>query len=68
MAMSSVCSAAIVPLPDLLGLGAEVRMNASGTSRSGNWSWRASVEYFQPQPTQRLRFLVETYGGLPPAE
>lgn len=35
----SGCSAAIVPVQDLLGLGSEARMNTPGLS-SGSWRWR----------------------------
>jgi 4-alpha-glucanotransferase len=36
---ASVCTLAVVPLQDLLTLGAEARFNTPGTSQ-GNWSWR----------------------------
>jgi 4-alpha-glucanotransferase len=39
LAFGSVANTAIVPLPDLLGLGNEARMNTPGKS-SGNWQWR----------------------------
>ena len=67
MAMSSVCAAAVVPLQDVLGLGTEARMNTPGTSSSRNWSWRACSDQLRPEPSTRLRSLVETYGRLPPA-
>ncbi|MFT4625730.1 MAG: 4-alpha-glucanotransferase [Myxococcota bacterium] len=38
-AWRSVCDTAIVPLPDLLGLGSDARLNTPGTVE-GNWSWR----------------------------
>lgn len=41
----SACSAAIVPVQDLLGLGSEARMNTPGVS-SGSWRWR--LESFEP--------------------
>ena len=65
LAMSSVCSAAIVPLQDVLGLGAGARMNTPGTSSSRNWSWRARSDQLRPEPFARLRSLVEIYGRLP---
>jgi len=37
--LASVAQLAVVPLQDLLRLGAEGRMNTPGTDR-GNWSWR----------------------------
>ena len=36
---TSDCSAAIIPVQDLLGLGSEARMNTPGVS-SGSWRWR----------------------------
>jgi 4-alpha-glucanotransferase len=39
LAMSSVARTAIIPMQDLLGLGADARMNTPGTS-NGNWRWR----------------------------
>lgn len=35
----SACSAAVVPVQDLLGLGSEARMNTPGVP-SGSWRWR----------------------------
>lgn len=39
MALASVSELAIVPMQDILGLGAESRMNVPGTPE-GNWTWR----------------------------
>jgi 4-alpha-glucanotransferase len=39
VAMRTKALAAVVPLQDLLALGAEARMNTPGTS-VGNWAWR----------------------------
>jgi 4-alpha-glucanotransferase len=39
MGMKSEADTFIVPMQDLLGLGAEARMNRPATKR-GNWSWR----------------------------
>lgn len=39
MAMLSTAVLAVVPVQDLLGLGAEARMNRPG-NLSGNWTWR----------------------------
>jgi 4-alpha-glucanotransferase len=38
-ALGSVGELAIIPLPDLLGLGPQARINTPGTA-SGNWLWR----------------------------
>jgi len=39
LAFSSVAKMAIIPLQDLLGLGAQARMNTP-SSGQGNWTWR----------------------------
>ncbi|HHP7229804.1 MAG TPA: 4-alpha-glucanotransferase, partial [Xenococcaceae cyanobacterium] len=39
LAMSSVANAAIFPLQDVLGYGADTKMNTPSTSE-GNWEWR----------------------------
>lgn len=41
MALNSVSRISIIPLQDILGLGAKARMNIPGTSL-GNWTWRAT--------------------------
>ncbi len=65
MAMASVCATAVVPFQDVLGLGAEARMNTPGTSSGRNWTWRADDSCFRPAPAGRLRSLSEIYGRLP---
>ncbi len=40
LALSSQARIAIVPMQDVLGLGAEARMNNPGTVGNGNWQWR----------------------------
>ncbi|NLD57830.1 MAG: 4-alpha-glucanotransferase, partial [Methanomicrobiales archaeon] len=39
LAMATVADTVIIPLQDILGLGAAARMNRPGISR-GNWRWR----------------------------
>ncbi len=39
MAMTSVAALAVTPMQDILGLGAEARMNRPG-NLAGNWTWR----------------------------
>jgi len=57
---STVADVAVVPIQDVLGLGAEARINKPATSR-GNWKWRLHA---QPPPTyaRRLRRLAKLYG------
>jgi 4-alpha-glucanotransferase len=62
MAMASVCSAAVIPFQDVLGLGTETRMNTPGTSSGKNWTWRADDRCFDAAAANRPRLLSETYG------
>jgi 4-alpha-glucanotransferase len=57
---STVADVAVVPIQDVLGLGAEARINRPATSR-GNWKWRLHA---QPPPTyaRGLRRLAKLYG------
>ena len=57
MAWSSVAALAIVPLQDLLNLGAEARMNLPGSADS-NWSWRLTENMLDASVFQRLRDLT----------
>jgi 4-alpha-glucanotransferase len=58
---ASVANTAIVPLQDVLGLGAEARMNLPN-STSGNWSWRYKAGALTSQIAGRLKDLTELYG------
>ena len=60
LAMASVARMAIFPLQDVLGLGAEARMNLPATT-AGNWQWRMRPGEFTAAHEQRLRGLAETY-------
>jgi 4-alpha-glucanotransferase len=54
---ASVAAIAIVPLQDVLSLGAEGRMNTPGTA-SGNWRWRFQWHQLKPQLVARMADLV----------
>jgi 4-alpha-glucanotransferase len=60
MALSSVANTAIFPAQDLLGLGANARMNRPGTAE-GNWDWRLKPDELTDKIAARLRSLTETY-------
>ncbi|MFM2289790.1 MAG: hypothetical protein RL684_2933 [Pseudomonadota bacterium] len=62
-ALASVAVLAIVPLQDVLGLGAEARFNVPGTV-GGNWRWRAPAVAPGPQEAATLRALVASFGRL----
>ncbi|MFY9545931.1 MAG: 4-alpha-glucanotransferase [Candidatus Methanoculleus thermohydrogenotrophicum] len=61
LAMRSVARTSIIPLQDILGLGAEARMNYPSTS-DGNWEWRMTPAEFADAPFDRLRRLTELCG------
>ncbi len=63
-AWSSVCSLAMAPLQDVLGLGADARMNAPGTMGPQNWSWRVRMDALNDTMAGMLRNLNATYGRL----
>jgi 4-alpha-glucanotransferase len=65
LAIASVANVALVPLQDVLGLGAESRMNVPGTA-NGNWSWRFRREQLLPTMGERLRALADSYERIPP--
>src|SRR6266404_2981803 len=58
--LASVADTAIIPLQDVLGLGAEARMNLPGTSRA-NWRWRFQPGALSSELAKRLRELNEAY-------
>jgi 4-alpha-glucanotransferase len=59
--LASVANTAVVPLQDVLGLGAEARMNLPNTTE-GNWSWRVVPDSLTAALAKRLRELTELYG------
>jgi 4-alpha-glucanotransferase len=61
LAMRSVARTSIIPMQDILGLGAEARMNYPSTS-DGNWEWRMTPAEFADAPFDRLRRLTELCG------
>ncbi len=58
---ASVADTAITPMPDLLGLGTEGRMNLPA-STGGNWNWRMDKDAITGEVTDRLKRLTEIYG------
>jgi len=62
----SVADTAIVPLQDVLGKGAEARMNLPGRAQ-GNWGWRYEADELTTTVRRRLRAITEGSGRtLPP--
>ena len=64
VAFGSVCSLAMVPMQDVLGLGADCRMNTPGTMGPENWSWRVRRESITDEVAYKLRELNAIYGRL----
>jgi 4-alpha-glucanotransferase len=60
---SSVADIAIAPVQDVLGLGADARMNTPATD-AGNWSWRLGRDEFTDRFAARLRGSAEIYGRI----
>jgi 4-alpha-glucanotransferase len=59
-ALASVADLAIVPMQDVLGLGAGERMNTPGIT-AGNWGWRFDWKQVEAGLAQRLRHLTRLY-------
>ena len=64
-AYTSVADLAIVPMQDVLGLGAEARMNVPGVAH-GNWGWRLPDGALSEETAARLRRLAEVSGRVGP--
>lgn len=58
--MGSVGHTFIAPLQDVLGLGAEARMNTPGQP-AGNWAWRFRPEQLRDDLRDRLAYLTWLY-------
>jgi len=61
LALASVAKIAIVPMQDILGLGAEARMNYPRKTK-GNWLWRMRPEQLGGIDAVKLRKMTELYG------
>jgi 4-alpha-glucanotransferase len=59
-ALSSVADTAIVPMPDVLGLGSEARMNFPGKGE-GWWRWRFAWDQVRPEHAARLAHLTRLF-------
>ena len=57
---ASSARVAITPMQDVLGFGAEHRMNTPGTVDK-NWRWHCKKEYFSEELAQKLNFLGRLY-------
>jgi len=59
--MQSVARFVVTPVQDLLGLGADARMNTPGTT-DGNWGWRLAVDALDAGVGARLAELTQETG------
>lgn len=59
--MGSVADLFVAQLQDYLGLGAQARFNAPGTS-AGNWRWRLAPDALTRELAQRILELTRRYG------
>jgi len=59
--MMSVANTVIFPMQDILGLGAEARMNHPSTWQ-GNWEWRLLPDQINDSLAIRLKEMTEIYG------
>jgi 4-alpha-glucanotransferase len=66
-AETSVGRLCLIPLQDILGLGAEARMNTPAEA-DGNWSWRYAPDALQPALAEQLRALCVVTDRQPPAQ
>lgn len=61
LAMMSVANTVIIPMQDILGLGAEAKMNLPSTTE-GNWGWRLLADHVTPPLCEQLRQMTTLYG------
>ena len=65
LAMMAVSHTAIFPLQDVLGFGADTRMNLPGRP-FGNWAWRFTIDWLEkPAINERLATLTKVYARWP---
>jgi 4-alpha-glucanotransferase len=61
LAMMSVAGMAIIPMQDILGLGAQARMNRPGR-KDGNWHWRLLEKEVNSFLAEKLGKMTYIYG------
>lgn len=63
-ALSSGSNLVIVPMQDILGLGAEARMNTPATTE-GNWNWRVQANALSNDLAATLRRQIAAANRFP---
>ena len=66
LALASPADTTIIPAQDLLGLGADARMNTPGTD-AGNWTWQLAPDALDARLAERLRAASVAAGRSTPA-
>lgn len=61
LALETKASTAIIPMQDILGLGAEARMNVPGTA-DGNWQWRFNWSQLSLEHRNFMRQSIQKTG------
>ncbi len=59
-ALASSARLSIIPMQDLLKLGADARMNQPGTA-TGNWNWRLTPDQLDQSVAEHLKQLCELF-------
>src|SRR4029078_6824468 len=59
--MRSAANTVIFPVQDVLGLGAEHRMNVPGTA-AGNWRWRVKANALTDEVARKLSRMTHVFG------
>ena len=67
LTLSSRARISILPMQDVLGLGAEARMNHPGTVGNGNWQWRLEPGQLTSALAEHLREATAESRRLAPA-
>jgi 4-alpha-glucanotransferase len=62
LALASVANTAIVPMQDILGLGAEARMNTPSVAGGDNWRWRLCKDQLTGDLACRFAELTRLFG------
>ncbi|MEM6328507.1 MAG: 4-alpha-glucanotransferase [Bacteroidota bacterium] len=62
--MASVADVVVTPMQDVLGLGADARMNTPGTVGDENWAWRLRADHLTDETGEWLRGLTVLYARL----
>lgn len=67
LGMTSVAHTFITPLQDVLGFGADTRMNTPGKP-AGNWAWRFAAKWLDHNGWERLAAYTKLAGRWPEAK